>query len=464
MAGNLEDIVRQARQLKAQGQLDAAIELYRRAAKAFPERAVVWHNLGASLGDAGHHHEALDALSRALQAGLKAAETHLAMARSHQQLGDWAEADAAYIAAIRQRPLLEAHHELAQLRWMRSGDLDVSLKELDRALSDHGPSPELLGIRARVMEFADEFEAAADVLHSALERWPDNLPLTLAAANVALARKDPSRAREHADNVLRQQPDSTSGATFLGLAQLAAGNAQQAEQTLLRLRRRLPRDQLVIAALATAWRLLDDDRYRQLYDYDALVRSYPLEAPSGWTHLGAYLAELTAALEARHACRTHPFGQSVRHGSQVANITRYEDPVLQAFPETLKGAVDAHIRHLGRGSDPLRSRCSDRWHIDGIWSVRLKADGFHVNHVHPDGWLSSACHIALPSSGFNGGREGWLQFGEPGTPTLPALGPEHFVEPKPGQLTLFPSYMWHGTVPFAADGDRLTIAFDLLPG
>jgi hypothetical protein len=28
---------------------------------------------------------------------------------------------------------------------------------------------------------------------------------------------------------------------------------------------------------------------------------------------------------------------------------------------------------------------------------------------------------------------------------------------------LFPSYMWHGTVPFGGDTTRLTIAFDIVP-
>jgi hypothetical protein len=31
-------------------------------------------------------------------------------------------------------------------------------------------------------------------------------------------------------------------------------------------------------------------------------------------------------------------------------------------------------------------------------------------------------------------------------------------------LALFPSYMWHGTVPFTQGAERLTIAFDLVPG
>ena len=35
--------------------------------------------------------------------------------------------------------------------------------------------------------------------------------------------------------------------------------------------------------------------------------------------------------------------------------------------------------------------------------------------------------------------------------------------PEPGLLVLFPSYMWHGTVPFHDTAARTTIAFDVIP-
>lgn len=88
------------------------------------------------------------------------------------------------------------------------------------------------------------------------------------------------------------------------------------------------------------------------------------------------------------------------------------------------------------------------------------ANGYHANHVHPMGWLSSACYIALPQV-IERGREGWIKFGEPGISTAPKLEAEHFMMPAPGKLVLFPSYMWHGTVPFGGDEPRITIAFDL---
>jgi predicted 2-oxoglutarate/Fe(II)-dependent dioxygenase YbiX len=40
------------------------------------------------------------------------------------------------------------------------------------------------------------------------------------------------------------------------------------------------------------------------------------------------------------------------------------------------------------------------------------------------------------------------------------LPPLRTILPRPGQLVLFPSTMWHGTIPFES-GERLTIAFDV---
>jgi len=126
------------------------------------------------------------------------------------------------------------------------------------------------------------------------------------------------------------------------------------------------------------------------------------------------------------------------------------------------GPIERYLAQLGRGTDRLRRRNTGRWRLADFWSVRLRDSGYHFNHYHGSGWLSSACYIELPPLA-NG--QGWLQFGMPCMPTRPALGPDYFVEPEAGQLVLFPSWMWHGTVPFAAKpgASRLTIAFDVLP-
>ena len=114
------------------------------------------------------------------------------------------------------------------------------------------------------------------------------------------------------------------------------------------------------------------------------------------------------------------------------------------------------VRALGR-------RATESYRFSGAWSVSLRPGGRHVDHLHPMGWISSAMHIVVPAA-VDRGREGWLTFGEPGLPTIPKLDAEYFVKPQAGRLVLFPSYMWHGTVPFGGEEPRLSVAFDVLPG
>ena len=38
-----------------------------------------------------------------------------------------------------------------------------------------------------------------------------------------------------------------------------------------------------------------------------------------------------------------------------------------------------------------------------------------------------------------------------------------WVEPAVGRLALFPSYQWHGVEAFPGEGERMTVAFDVVP-
>ena len=65
----------------------------------------------------------------------------------------------------------------------------------------------------------------------------------------------------------------------------------------------------------------------------------------------------------------------------------------------------------------------------------------------PAGWISSAFYVALPETRWAATDSGWLKLGEPQAELGLDLAPFRTVEPKPGRLVLFPSTMWHGTMP-----------------
>jgi tetratricopeptide (TPR) repeat protein len=287
--------------------------------------------------------------------------------------------------------------------------------------------------------------------------------LHLGAARASIAF-DAERSLAHAEHALRLSPSSQGALALFADASLANGHAARAATAAERLLQIDPDDGHAIAVLASAWRLAGDSRYRTLYDYANFVRVQTLDTPDGWPDLASWLADLARALHRRHdAMRAHPIAQTLRSGTQVMlHIERDAEPAIRALRDAIGGPIERYLAALGRGTDRLRRRNTGRWQLADFWSVRLRGSGHHFNHYHGSGWLSSACYIELPPLA-NG--QGWLQFGMPCMPTRPALGPDYFVEPEAGQLVLFPSWMWHGTVPFVAKPgmSRLTIAFDVLP-
>jgi uncharacterized protein (TIGR02466 family) len=111
----------------------------------------------------------------------------------------------------------------------------------------------------------------------------------------------------------------------------------------------------------------------------------------------------------------------------------------------------------------LSHRRDRRIRFAGSWSVRLRPGGRHANHVHPQGWISSALYISLPpKTAAEANDAGWFTLGQPDKQLGMAIEPWRKIEPRSGHLVLFPSWMWHGTVPFS-EGERLTVAFDVRP-
>jgi tetratricopeptide (TPR) repeat protein len=449
--------------LKTLGRSDDAVEAYQKAAKDAPKSAVAQHNLAGALGDAHRFPESLAAAQLALDMGLDAPETWLIRGRSLGGLGRLDEAEEAFGEAIRRRPgYADAHAELAQLIWMRTEDAAAATGPIDEALAQSAEDPSLFLAKAKVLEYAGDRETAYAALAPALAGRPRDVALRIEAALLVLPL-DAELGLDHAERAYALAPDYGPAAAALCQANLAMGRPQVAAELAEGLCRDWPLDQHPVTLAATAWRLMGDPRYRALYDYERLVRRQTIATPPGWPSLEAYLTDLAASLRLAQRTRGHPIGQSLRHGSQTPEIlTRSEDPAIKAFFAAIDEPIRGYIAMLAERDDVLGRRVAKTYRFSGAWSVLLRPGGRHVDHIHPQGWISSAFHVELPAA-IEEGRQGWLKFGEPGVATSPVLGPEHFEKPRPGDLVLFPSYMWHGTVPFGGEASRLAIAFDVVP-
>lgn len=452
-----------AEALRALDRLEESIAISRRIVALPGADPAFTHNLAVSLVDAELFAEGELTANKLILGGLPTAETWRVRGRAVQGLGRYDEAEAAYREAIKRKPdMAITHRDLADLIWMRTGDVAAASEVLDTAIRQFPGDPALRIVKAKLLDFAGDAAGGYQAILPAVS-GPDADPFADVSAAQIVMMADPVRAREHAERALSLAPDNPMILAVSAEASLAAGLPDEAARRAQTLRDLAPNDQQAIGLLATAWRIMGDPRYGELYDYDAFVKPRRLDTPQGWPSLDAWLADMTTALNGLHNLETHPLGQSLRQGTQTSqSLDRSPDPVIRGLFEAIHGPILRHIEALGRGRDPLRGRATGKYRLNGSWSVRLKPGGRHVNHMHPKGWLSSACYIALPDA-IETGREGWIGFGEPGVPIQPKLEAEHWVKPEPGMLVLFPSYMWHGTVPFGGDQPRLTCAFDVVP-
>jgi tetratricopeptide (TPR) repeat protein len=458
---DISEATEAARRLKVQGRWDEAIAAYRAITVAFPTNAVAFHNLAGTLGDRGQAAEAEKVIVHAMRLGLDAPESWLVRARAVQLQGRLDEARRWYLEALRRRPLdLEALRELSQLDWMRTADAGQAMAPIDAALRLAPGEPELVMLKARIWVEAGNVEAALAVLRSALAGRPDDGRLALALAQVALGAGRGEEALAVTERALTLVPGGVAQLAWVD-ALLLVGEFGRAEQAAAAWLAREPFDQHALARLATAWRLRGDERYQSLYDYDAFVAVETLETPAGWDSLSDYITELAGVLHGEHRYRTHPFQQSIKQGSQAQNILQLPHRATRALAEAIDAPIRRYLDRLGRGSDPLRARNRGGYSNMGGWSIRMEAGGRHVNHIHPSGWISSACYVERPPA--LAGHEGFLKLGEPGIALTPLPPAERFIEPQRGRLVLFPSYMWHGTVAFTGAGARMSFAFDLLP-
>ena len=429
----------------------------RRALAANPQDRVGWHNLAAAEGDLGHAAEAEAAARRALGLGIPAPETRLVLARALQDLNRLDEAERMFEEALALRPNYpEAHRDLAQLRWMRSGRRETALRALDATLARLPHEIHLHLTRSVALEFMGELSDAFASAQAGLAWQPDDVQLLRQASHLCAELGEGARAVAFAQRAAGAAPGVPAVQITLCEALLASGAIAQAESVAARLGATDPLDQHAIALRATAWRLLGDARYAALYDYAKLTCAETIDAP---------LEELAAELQALHRYSAHPFQQSVRGGGQLPlNAKEMARPSIRALFQRFDDVVLRHLARVGSGADPFRSRNTGRFAQAGAWSVRLSSGGYHTDHVHQRGWLSSAFYVAVPPvMKPEATHAGWLRLGRPGITTEPRLAPDFHVKPEPGKLVLFPSYMWHGVEPFESDQPRLTVAFDALP-
>jgi Flp pilus assembly protein TadD len=404
--------------------------------------------------------EAVAAFDRALAVTPDDPNLALGRAASLHARGDTSGAIAALEKLVGDEPgQVEAQSMLAKLH-IAGGDIDRAGDGFRGALSARPQSESLWLAYLQTLSKLSDYDALAQAAEAARHALGDH-PLVLGFSALAADELGNHDRAASLFNALDQaafsgdRPDAF--AVALVRNQLRTG---QVAQAAARAKAAVDRgERPLLPYLATAWRLLGDPRWEELEGDPRFVAA--IDSPRA----AALVDDLVPILRRLHTDRAPPLGQTVRGGSQTeGTLFLRAEPVIAELAEALMEAVRTYVAQLPsqKRKHPLLDGARDRLRYSGSWSVRLAGGGFHVNHVHPAGWISSAFYLVTPPASPEGdSHAGWLTLGEPPAELGLGLAPFRMVEPRAGRLALFPAYTWHGTRPFGP-GERLTAAFDVV--
>jgi len=452
--------------LKNAGRIEESLAAFDIAVSVDPNRALTRHNQAVALRAACRFDEACEVYRIAESLGATGPQFYSNWAAAELEAQRLEKAEELYARALREDPDHdESRVGLTRLKIEYRGG-EGAFDHYERSARSRPANAKAWIDWSRALIANRQTEAAKHVAAEALAYSPGH-PALLAIKTFAEGMTgDAPAALAKLESLLGSHPKDANVRSLITQIAFRAGHPERAAEILEIRTAKDPDDQLAWAMLGLAWRLLDDPREYWLYDYDRLIMVTDVVPPDGSMSAEDYARHIAGFLDKLHVTTAEPGGQSLRRGTQTNGaLFARPEPAIQQFREAVTLAAEQAVARLPDDPDhPFLRRKSRSLGFSGSWSVRLAAGGHHVSHVHPEGWMSSAFYARLPAADppERKRHEGWIQFGVPPEHLGIELTPRRIIEPKPGRLVLFPSYMWHGTIPFSS-GDRLTAAFDYQP-
>lgn len=419
--------------LEELGRLSEAADAYRRTHEINPEFLPALFNLGNVLKAKGELIEAADTYRQTTERDGNYVDAHINLGSVLHELGQSDEAVSSYQRALKlDSNRTDAHYNLG-----------IALQEKDEVA-------EALAAYQQVLDLDPKHVAAQNNVGYALQKL-GKLGDAIAAYERAIDI-EPHHAQTHVnlgDALLeRGEPEAAVAVCDKYLAQHFGNTA-------------------VLAFKAAALcELGDQESVNYLVDFDRFIQPVRLETPAGYASLGDFNAALAHHVRSHPTLVPAPTSHATRLGKHSGELLDQSKGPIAVLEEIIQSSVKTYIRELSTDFEhPFIGGQPKNFDLTA-WAIVLGSKGYQLPHIHPSAWLSGVYYVQVPKvfAEADNAHAGWIEFGRP---------PIHFhckadpivklFQPEEGLMLLFPSYFYHGTVPFDYDAQRISIAFDILP-
>ena len=145
------------------------------------------------------------------------------------------------------------------------------------------------------------------------------------------------------------------------------------------------------------------------------------------------------------------------------NFLSQDLPFINQTKDMIEAMILDYYKKFNNSSCDLIKRWPEKSQLYA-WAISISRNGNLNLHNHTTGWLSGSFYIAMPK--INSKNEGAIVFSIRGM-GYPILDEskinDKIYNVKPGDILMFPSNLFHGTLPFSSEESRVSFAFDKRP-
>lgn len=412
------------------GDLRKAARLYRRLLNKDPDFAPALNLYGILANQLGDNKAATQRIAQAVTADPKTLDYRINLAVVQEAAGNDGHAFETYKDALALDPgnadLLQRLSSSAQ-RTGRYEAFVAILNQLCQSMPDYAEAFYLRGLSLNMLR---RLEDAADSLRKAVALAPGFVQGHANLASVLMDLGETDAALAVCDDCLLLDPAETFALATKTIALTEQGNHKA---------------------------------LRPLIDFESLLDVRMLAPPPGFDSIESFNIALKEAVLAHPTLRLDPDHRSCHFADQTDDLFLDPKEPFIAFEAMIRQAMEDYCGKVSpSASHPFLANSIPKTALVG-WATVMRSQGHQSAHIHPTSWLSGVYYITVPDLVRRGdnAHKGWIEFGRPPEHYPTAIEPDvTFLEPIEGKLILFPSYLYHRTVPYEDDALRISIAFD----
>ena len=436
------------------GDPQKAKNCYERAIEINPNYVDAYNNLGIIFKELGKNQKAKECYEKAIKIDPNYVDAHYNLGIAFKELGDLQKAKDCYEKTIELNPNYEnAHNNLGTI-FQDLGEYQKAITCYEKAIAINPNYSNPYTNLGTIFLNLKEYQRAEDCYRKSIE-LKSNSPMALINKGKILFEKGEFElSLIDFDNCNNFDSRSWALSSLYALGKI--------DEIYKRIEENSQLDEKNIGVAAFSSFIAYKEKKNTTHNFCPNPIDF-IHHSNLSSHLQNFNSFITEIIKELHNVNIvwEPFGKTTVRGFQSkANLFREPQKTVQNLKSIIITEIESYYLKFKNENCSFIKRWPSKYDL-AAWHVILKKQGHQYPHIHPGGWLSGVIYLkVVPSFKKN---EGAIEFSLNGKQYYDAESPKLLHLPKTGDIVIFPSSLHHKTIPFSADTDRISIAFDLVP-